>query len=633
MADDYQADTDLTEENRKFTLEEYIEYLKADQYELDGFETFSEYTSSWCAKIKDWHAQSEKDSSGERAIWDVCYKALKSGTMKSASASPHVEENIAAARIPILKNEMLDEVAALYSNDFIPTLSPMSDQAKPFCALGNIYLSREFKINKWRSLKFTLGVDGFVTDMWVVKTGTTDLAKGPFGQNEKVTMSRIDPRCFFPDMRAQTMTWDAMDYIIVTDSLDIGVARNMFKDKAKFIDLALAEPDEPRNRRYGAKQLVVLPGQRGTTEGATDRVRIKIKECWVHDERYKFVAESYEDVADNSKTKIRLDADGYVKGTWEKAYPYGRMIVTANDKIILRDVDNPFWHREAPFIICTMSPRVGGDLLTVGKAADILGFERKTNDFESRVHSYGQAEIERPMQADTGALVNNTAWYRTTGQSRAILLKAPGKAFMRPMPVEIPQFVDSYLGRLNQYRHETTGRPPIMTGQIAEGSQLGAQSMKDAQGFGATRMGMGAIMIAEAMVQLGTQMFELVRETYPNDKGLGAMITLPDGTQKEIKWNEAEFADAYVVDIDLQSGSPGGKQALASSLERGFEKGLYDRQYVYQSMGIDGWQEMLARFKQQAAQLIFDQAAGRAAGLQIKEVTKLNTKPGRTDSA
>lgn len=608
----------------KFTLETYLEYLKAPQWVRDGFDSETEYKSTWCNQVKNWYDQSDNASRTVRDIWTTCYKALTQPTMRSANSSPTFEDNISAYRIPILKSECLDEVAGLYANDYIPTLTPLIDQAKPMTLMGNQYLKQEFLINCWRSIKFTLGVDAFVTDMWVVKTNTSDDAPGPFGQERRVTIKRVDPRNCFPDNKAPSLEWQDMDFFIVTESMDLGVARNRFKKKAAEITMTLAEPDKTMHKRYTNSQLVTLPGMKGTSEAVTDRARVQIKECWFHDERYEFVAEKYEDVG--GVEKIKIDDEGYVVGAWKKAYPHGRMIVTAGDMVILEDIANPFWHKQMPFIVMRANPDMG-ELLTVGKAADILGIERRVNDFECRVHSYGQSEIERPMQADVGALPTNISMYRTTGQSRAILLKTAGKTFERPAPVEVPQFVAPYLARCDGYTQRITGRPAIMQGRLTEGSQIGAQGMQDTQAYGASRMGMESIFIAEAMRKLGFQVFELIRETYPKD--LSAVVMLPDGTEEELDWNSDVLNSAYFMEVNLAANTPGGKQANSTFLTTLYDKGLTDDIFTLQGMGVDGWQDVIRRKRARLDEEIFEQAAGRAAGLQIKSLTKLNEKPGQ----
>ncbi len=616
----------------RFTLEEYLMYLKAEPWQLDNFASELEYEAAWCQKIKQWHEASAKKHEDERKVWDICYRALREPTIKSAKASPAIEDSISAARIPLLKSECFDEVASLMANDYIPMVNAIRDEAKQQAALGNIYLSREFKINKWRTKKFSMGVDGFVTDMFVCKVSVRDDAPGPFGQKYRICIDRIDPRNYFPDPEAETLNWEDQDYAIIAQSVDIGVARSMFPLKARYITRSLAEPVKQRNRFGSGSGFVTLPGQRNG-ENAQERERIHLKECWLHDERYKFVAEEYEDVAGGSVKKIRVDDEGYVVGTWEKAFPYGRMIVTAHDKIILEDIPNPFWSQTAPIVAQRMSPVVGGDLIGVGKAADILGLERKVNDVESRVHSYAQSEIERPMHCEVGALTNNTMYYNTTGRSRAIMLKNGGKEFARPVPTETPAFIQPYLMRLDAYVSKITGRPPIMSGNIAEGAQLSNEALQNTQSFGASRYGMQSIFIAQFTCEVGKLVFDLIRETYPSKGELTATIMLPDTTTETIEWNHAQLNGAFFMDIDLASGTPGGKQAANAALMTMFEKGLTDDVYTLQNMGVDGWQDVITRKRATKQDLVYQQSAGRAAGIQIKDVTKMNAKPGKTESA
>lgn len=607
--------------DERFTEQEYNDYLNSPQWARDGFDSEDAYETSWCNRIREWQRESEDATRSIRDVWKNCYKGMYQPIMRSATSSPTYEDNIAAYRLAIMKNECLEEVAALYANDYIPTLQSLGDQVKPLCALGNMYLQQEFKLNGWQALKFTLGVDAFITRQWIVQVNTDDDQKGPFGQPKKITINRIDPRNFFPDIKATRLDWNAMDYIIVTEETDMGVARAKFKEKAAKIVENLTEPGKPFTQRYSNSQLVVMPGMKGINETVTDRNRLHLKMCWLHDERYEFKAETYEDESGDEKT--RVDSEGFVVGSFQKAYPYGRLIVTAADKVILLDIGNPFWHREAPFVVCSQEPDMG-DIIGVGKAAEMLGIERRVNDVESRVHSYAQSEIERPMQADVGALVTNSAYYKTTGMSRAIMLKNPGKNFVRPPAIETPQFIVPYLQRLMGYKDMIIGKNPMMQGQIPP--NLSGEAVQSTQAYGQSRWGMQSVFISESLRKLGYQVFETIRQTYPEN--IGATIMLPDGSEVHTDWDSDALDGAYFMSIDIAANQPGGKQAMQQNLITLYDKGLTDDIYTLQNLGVEGWQDIIKRKRSMKQQQIYDQAAGRAAGLELKEIIKQNERPG-----
>lgn len=598
----------------RFTLEEYIAYLKAPQWAKDGYDDEAQYVADVCSKVKSWHAQSEEHFKEVKEIWKLCYEELKRSPKKALGGTS--EDAIAKSKVPILKNAMRKEIAALYAGQYEPVLKSLMEPTQPMVALANRYLKVELKINKWNSLKFQLGVDGFVCDLWVMKVYTDNAEPGPFGKEERLVFDRIDPmKCCF-DPKASSMRWSDMDFFIVWDEMDPGVAMTRFPDKIFEIE-SLSEGERAGTEQPGF--LWVTPGTRKRWSENASRKRVQIKECWLHDERMQFRAHKYTD-PDTQEEKIEIDEDGYVVGSWEKAFPYGRMIVTASDKVVLRDIPNPYWHKSIPFIYCPLNPVPGGDLLTAGKAAAILGIDRKVNDIESRIHSYAQSETERPMEADVGAFPSNIAWYDTTGKSRSILMKNQGKTFTRRPPVEIPAFLGPYVARMLAYKDEIAGQPGVLGGQIPEGGQLSAETLNMVQGTSMSVLSMESVQIAEAMREVGEKALWLMRETYK--EGLSAVITLPDGTKKTVEWNHDDIPDDVFVDVDIAANTPGGRQMLMNQALTWKRMGVVDRPYVLQASGIDNWEEIDARMLDREYKEIIAQGYGRSLGVQVKKYQK-----------
>lgn len=603
----------------KFTLEEYIAYLEAPQWVRDGCDDEKQYTVDLCSKVSEWFKQSEDAFKEQKDIWKLCFDELKKTPKKSVGGT--TEDAIANAKIPILKNAMLDEIAALYSGQYSPILKSLADPTKPMIALSNLMLKTELKLNKWDTLKFKLGADAFVTDLWVLKIITDDEAPGPFGENERIVWHRIDPMNCYWDPAAREMIWSEMDFFIVKEEMDLGVAKARFRDKARLIDESLADVDRSNGTGSG---LYMTPGSRKRWAETAARKRVDIKECWLHDERMIFRA--HKEVDEEGNDIIKLDEEGFVEGSWEKAYPDGRMIVTAGDKVVLRDIPNPYWHKDLPFVFCQYTPAAGGELISVGKAASILGIERKVNDVESRLHSYAQAETERPMEAEVGTFPNNMAWYNTTGQSRNILVKTQGKSFIRRPAVEPPIFLGPYLSRLYNYNNQTLGQGGILRGEVAEGAQLSAQAVQNMQGTGMARMSMQSIQIAGAMKEAGEKTFWLQRETYSKD--LKAMVTLPGGGQEEIVWNDKDVPNDIFVDMDIAANTPGGHSMQVTQALNLKREGCADRAYVLQTIGVDDWQAIDKRMKDREEEKIMAQGFARAFGVQVKNLEKENDGPG-----
>lgn len=621
MADDLYSVDGLP----KFDLPAYIEYLKSPQWYKDDFDTESAYQSYWCGKIKDWRDQSEAAFKWEKEVWQTCFDALDMNIKKGAVSSQAFERNIAGSKIPFMANEMHVEVAALYSSDYIPTLVPLSEQVGPLVGLGNQYLRLELNLNDFAAEKFELGRDGYVTNMWILKVYVVD-ADGPFGQDKKIVIERIDPRnCFF-DEKAQCLEWPYMDFFIVEQDLDIGVVRDMFKEKANLIDKHLATTTDEPKKRYNTSQLITMPGQRPYGVSSPERLRVKLKECWLHDERLKFVAEDTFDSEGNPTAKV--DEDGYVIGNWEKAYPYGRCFYTADDKVILRDMPNPYWHKELPYVFCQQAP--ASKTIGVGKGASVLLLDRKLNDLESRSHAFLQASIERPVIMDQGAMPSTSSYWMPNQNSRNVVFKVQGKDILGHMPpVELPQSEALVIARYQGYMQATTGQSAIARGQVAEGAQLSAEAVQGMQGNANSVLSMQSVYISRAMKELGNKLFWVIRETYPEDK-MQVQITGPDGQPKTVDWNDPSSTNDYFVDIDLAANQPGGRQAQMNQALSLYREGIVNRDYVLKTLQIPGWEQLAQQIRQEELDKIKTQAEGREIGLHINKLMKPDsaTTPG-----
>lgn len=606
----------------KFTVEEYIAYLKAPQFILDGCVSESEYESELCAKVAAWHEESQMEFKSVKDIWNLCYEELERTNKRAISSSSIMEDAIAAAMIPIMKNTMMDEISALYAGQYAPILKPLSDKAQAMVALGNRFMGLEFKLNSWDTLKFEMGVDGYVADILVMKIYTSNEDPGPFGKEYRIVLERIEPRNCYPDPKAKRWHWPDMDYFIVEEEMDIAIARNRFPDRAADIDNSLVEPDDSKlsGKWGGSSRFMMLDGNQKRWGVGSEREKIKIKECWLHDDRMKFRAFK-EDGPDGEQVKV--DDDGYVEGEWEPYYPDGRMIVTAADKLVLRDIPNPYQHGGLPFEFCPMTPNPG-KLFVVGKAASILGIDRKVNDIETRVHSYAQSETERPLQCEMGTFPSNVAWYKSTGQSNAIMVVNQGKSPVRRAPVEVPAFLTPYLGRLYMYKDQTAGQGGILRGEESGDSRLSTEAIQGRMGQAMGRMSMQSVYICGFMQRTGNKMFSLMRQTYKET--LSMEIVGPEGKSETVTWNGKEGNDIF-VEVDIAANQPGGQAAILQQAITLKRERLADRQYCLQAAGISGWQEIDKRMTDRELEEITAQAYGRALGVSIKNAQKDDAGP------
>jgi hypothetical protein len=205
----------------------------------------------------------------------------------------------------------------------------------------------------------------------------------------------------------------------------------------------------------------------------------------------------------------------------------------------------------------------------------VVKIDRKLNDLYQRIHKMCQAEIERPMLAETNTFPSARSWGRLSGQSTAVLVKNPGREFARMQPTEIPQFVWVYIQKLEQAMERMTSISGIMRGQLTEGAQLAAGAVSSLQGMANSMLKMKAELIAAFMREVGYQMLWLERDIYTEN--IQIQVTNPDGTQEVVDWNGKDGADDYIVEIESGSGLPGAEQSAAAQGTQMWRDRLIDR--------------------------------------------------------
>lgn len=634
---------------RRFTLEQYQAYENLPQWALDNedWESEDEYHSYWSTTIRNW-AKAYRDEF--QPLVDEWQKAIEYVEQMPTRASFDIfvpEVAIAQERIPFAICAVRQQTSMLFSNYPQPKFVAPSQNYDQYAAALNQMLVMELKANSFNALSFDLGVDVAYAGWGVLKTYVDPDQEGPFGKEGKIVIQKMDPAKVYVDPKAKRLKWDDLGYVIVDDDFDLGTARKMFPGGAhKISDDMRSTSQVPKNDgMFGHNLMSPVPNP---IEGnATLRNTVNIMECWFKDDRLKFVANEvavtnhqFDEVDDEfgGSTMIdnpdydpekpdvymapEVDEDGYVVGNWVPAYPDGRCIIVAAGKKVIEDFANPYWHKQAPFVFFRGAP--SRRLFGVGDLTNIVKIDKKLNDILNRVHIMCQQEIERPMLADNRAFRPPRTIYKLSGQASAVLIIQQGSQFARMQPTEIPQFPWVYLARLDQALDMVMCVSGVQRGQLSEGSQLSAEAVSNLQGMAASMLKMKTELVAEGMKDLGYQMQWLQRQTY--DEGIQINVSTPDGQQVTVEWNEKEAVSNYILDIEPGTGLPGADQAQANQGMQLWRENLVDRGTALQMQRVPNWQNIVQTLKNEELEKIQADAAGRAQGLYIKDITKQHTK-------
>ena len=625
----------------KFTPAEYEKYQQLPLWATDDedFKSEADYESYWSKEIGKWRQQSVDQYKNITTEWQNAIDYVEGIPAKTYDTFVP-DSAIAQDKLPITLCSIMEVIATLFSNYPQPAfMSPSEDEDQYANALQQL-CSIELKANDFSSLMFDVGLDtGF--GLGVLKAYIDPDQTGPYGQEGKIVIERMDPLQINVDPKAKRLLWSHMRFLVSTEKMDIGVARRQFPAaKAKISKWSRGvDADDVKEGMHGSN--LESPVANPIDSTAEDRNRIEIMECWFKDDREKFDADlesipntptkvdddgqlvtnpDYDKEAGDIIVRPQVDEDGYVVGRWVPAYPDGRCICIAGSKFVVADFANPFMHGQAPFIFFRSRP--SRKAISTGDLTNIIRIDRKLNDLYERIHVMAQAEIERPLLADLNFFKTPRKWFYMSGQAHAVIVKNPGREMARMPFTEIPQFVWLYIAKLEQALDKVKAIAGIMQGQLAEGSQLSAETVSSLQGMANSVLKMKAELIAEGIKQLGYQMQWLIRQNY--EEAITVTVTAPDGTKKSIPFNSADKTLDYLVDVQSASGMPGAHQAAPQQIIPLFANGLIDRPAALQAMRWGQWHDVVQRMKQDEIERIQAEAFGRAEGLGIKKLEKDN---------
>jgi hypothetical protein len=629
---------------QKFTPDEYKAYIGRPQWKtdiIDGrqFESYEEYEAYWNDCVKTWLEASRNAFGKVKKEWAYAIRRFEKFTermkeVSSAKADP------AATNLPFLQKALIELVAILF--DSLPRPQAQGRQASEDDLIGalNYYIGEECDANNFDMTMYDIGLDIQLCNLGVLKQTVDMDGQGPFGHQGEIVMTRVEPRYIHPDPLAGKLEWKSMKYLIVAEPCDLTDIRLKYKELGIFVEAESAytttRSDEDAGESKGIADsqpnVIKSPANYGDTIlSGKVRQRALLKECWFKDASLVFVADQApttkdkDGITEMSDHPWAIDDEGYVKGQWQARYPDGRLIVIANG-VLLFDGENPFEHGRPPYAFFRGRPSSG--VLSPGDASFLIVIERKLNDIYSRIYNMAQANIERPTIVDRNAFDSPAKWRNLDTLPMTIIPVTPGANLHKLEAGEIPSFVYPLASYLENFFEDFMGVQGVARGKLAEGAQLSAQALGDLQSAQGTRTRMKARFIEFGLKEVGEQLVSNIVSTYPD--GTPAKVTDPkDGQNYTVKWDRDRAGEDFTIVIQAGSSLPGSKQSAFEQALQLYREKIVDAQYVLETAQVPNSDKILQRNQMQLQEAIAAQAAGRAVGLEIKQITKPEDTAGR----
>ncbi|MEM0142489.1 MAG: hypothetical protein QXL94_00845 [Candidatus Parvarchaeum sp.] len=614
----------LKSSGMKMTPEQYEAYREAPIWILDGFDSKEAYEQYWCQTISSWHTNSKRYWERKHGVWKKIYETLDITPNNSANVMDP-DSWITNQPIDILKACILELIGICFSNMPRFTYSSIQPDGEKFANLLNQLSTYELEKNSFDNIIYEVAYDLFIADIGIIKISVDFNKKNLFGEYGDIVLQRINPLHLFFDPESNSTDWEFMKYIIYSDKWDLSTVRKKFPDSP---DIHSTQGSWNTSRKtgqelYGDYLLSPLPNLGDNT--ASDREFVDITECWFKDTRQKFIA----DIGTGGDDTYEVDDEGFVKGHWIDAYEHGRCIVIGNEKRVLLDIINPYWHDSHPFVFLQGNP--SSSVVGLGEAVSIKIVESKMNNILMKIENQASAEINRPILCDSQAFHSPDDIHNLQNNPNSIVVTNPGKTLQRMEGTEIPQYVFQLYEIFSQLLERMKGISGISRGELAEGSQLAAGAVNQLQNMAASRLKMKLTRINKGLKDLGNKMQWLIRETY--NSNLQGKVMMADGNQELVVWNSGDFNSQFLVNIQPGTGLPGAENSARQVAMDLYERGIVDAQYVLEQYKFPQSEIMniMNRMKQKELTDIQAESAGKALGVSLKKAEKL--AEGRIDKA
>ena len=613
-SDSLDLDSILSDDETVETEKEEKSDEPEETWEQEGFDDFEAYQDYYVRFVDDLLDQSRKHWKPIKQRWMEADKRLELEQLSGLLAdSRPTRTDLALTPAAVEK-----AIAATIDSLPRPTVGPKQVSDEDMSGGLNYFMGEVLDSNYFDLLMARVELDKKRFGIGSIKQSIDPNHTGPFGQPNKIVLTKTDPRYIWPDPLGKSWRWADLTFLIVAEPMDLAEIRTRYTDRG-----FLVQPESNYSRkneggddaegRAGKMEISSPNADNGYKLG--ERNRALVKELWLKDQSKKFVQDEDDD------GNPQFDPDGEPLGKFVLRYPNGRLIITAN-KVVLFDAENPFRHGEPPYTF--FENRLSSKLFTFGDVELLARLEDKINIIHKDMMKNARVNINSPYVVSNNAFDSPEKYKNITNEETLVIVKNQGAEVARLTPTEFPQFVFPLVSWLTDIFNDLSGVSSIMQGGIEKGAQLSADAIGNLQGSSAGGLKMKARLLEHGLTHLGFLLQWNVRQFYSSEK----TITIQDpsnGKQVQVNWNPDADQPDYSVDIQVGSSLPGTKQGAQQLAMQLYGNDAIDRPALLDALQYPGRDQIVSRIDERVKK----EAALAAAGVAVSLDGKSSTGPGR----
>lgn len=551
------------------------------------------YEKHYCDLAYDLELQSKAELKEDKRRWMEADKRLE---LDKAMESFSRGNGPTRTKIHLVPQAVEKHISVLTDSRPRPALEARQPPQEQMVGALNYLMQRELDANHFDTLLHKVCLDMMRFHIGCLKVTISTDNKGPFGQAKSVKLSKVDPRCLWPDPYAASWRWDDMTFLVVPEVMDVTTIRNKFPLHGRRVE---AEPQWSiglDDEEASGSSSMDFPSKNGNGFTIGERHRAVVRELWLKDQ-----TQIFEPLLDNDGNP-KLDDEGEPLGEWIAKYPDGRLIITCNG-VVLIDCPNPFAHGQPPYVF--FQHRHSTKLFSFGDVELLARIEDKLDIIHKDMMRNARVNINSPWLIDDDAVASPELLKRgLTNEEGLTIIKQRGAEIRRLPPAELPQFLFPMLQWLGTMFNDLSGVSDIMQGNIQNGTQLSAQAIGNLQGASAKNIQIKKRLLEQAIEQLGYVMAWTVRQAYDSPMTL----QIPDpttGVKKEFVWDPLgkDSIDVFEFDVNVGSGLSGAKSSIAEQAFKMYELDLIDKEQFHSMLRTPNRDQFLKRMQERETEL------------------------------
>jgi len=568
---------------KQLTLEEELKEFDTPPWKEQGFKSKALYDEYLVRLVDDLIQESDTFWRNEKDRWMETDRKLEMiGPVKRSAVS--------RSDVNLVQQAIEEAVALLVETLPRPKAANKTVDDQEFAGQLSAAMDQELDANEFESTvmpktaynmkKFFIGVQKITWDPF---------ANGQFNNTGRNVIVNIDPRLCHIDPFAKGYRRHQMRYLVVEEPMDLSEARARWPH----VDFE-PETNVGLNRPLGKTNPYEVETNGSLEFSLRRRDRVIIKECWLNSNQMK------DEPMRDAEGNVLKDENGKIMKKSVRRYPFGRLIITANGKLVV-DQANPYAHGEFPYIF--YPSRMAGRLLSYGDAEPLLVLAEKMNRLLKDAMANLRVAMNSPWVIDRHAFDSPKKFNLLSQDPGLILPVATGARVERLQAGELPQSSFVFIDLLKNIFNDVLGVQGVQRGQLEKGAQLSADAVSQLQAASAARTRLKSRLLEDSLKFMGHLLQWNIRQFY--DTGFQISIAQPGTAEKQvIGWSEDYAQGEYSVDIQVGSSLPGSKEAGANLILKLFERGILPRDWALRLLEFPGAEKIIEDIKQREDELV-----------------------------